>query len=119
MKPKTVDLSHKKFDALSPDLRKYIVPGTGKTTGTISQNMMKSKTPVSEFAERTLLHCNGGATLQAALWLKDHLDNGGKLVVTISGALSSFQIGVTLSELIRQGKVHMISATGEIGRAHV
>ncbi|OGJ56171.1 hypothetical protein A2706_02425 [Candidatus Peribacteria bacterium RIFCSPHIGHO2_01_FULL_51_35] len=74
--------------------------------------MQKSKTPVSTFAERALRHCNGGATLQAALWLKQHLDNGGKLVVTIAGALSSFQIGVTLAELIRKGKVHLISATG-------
>jgi len=63
------------------------------------------------YAERTLRHCNGGATLQAALWLKEHLEKGGKLVITLAGALSSFQIGVTLAELIRQGKVHLVSAT--------
>ena len=67
---------------------------------------------VTAFAERTLNHCNGGATLDAAIWLKDHLDRGGKLVVTIAGALSSFQVGVMLAELIRQKKVHLISATG-------
>ncbi|MEK7218654.1 MAG: deoxyhypusine synthase family protein [Patescibacteria group bacterium] len=49
--------------------------------------------------------------LLAALWLKDHLDKGGKLVGTLAGALSSFQIGVTLAELIRKGKVHLVSAT--------
>ena len=46
------------------------------------------------------------------MWLKNHLDHGGKLVVTIAGALSSFQVGVMLADLIRAGKVHMISATG-------
>jgi len=104
----------KKFTQLSPSLKKYIVteaPGSAGTN-TVAVDVQKSKTPVSTFAERALRHCNGGTTLQAALWLKDHLDNGGKLVVTLAGALSSFQIGVTLAELIRQGKVHLISATG-------
>ena len=103
----------KKFEKLSPALKKFIVteaPGTaGK--GTVSSDVKKSKKPVSAFAERTLLHCNGGSTMQAALWLKNHLDKGGKLVVTIAGALSSFQVGVMLAELIRQNKVHLVSAT--------
>lgn len=103
----------KKFDQLSPNLKKYVIAETARTGGaeSVSTLTKKSKTPVSAFAERTLLHCNGGATLQAALWLKKHLEEGGRLVVTIAGALSSFQIGVTLAELIRQGKVHLVSAT--------
>ncbi len=103
----------KKFTKLSPALRKFIVPeSTGKNrTGAISPFIGKSASPVSDFAEQTLRHCNGGSTLQAALWLKQHLKNGGKIVVTLSGALSSFQVGVTLAELIRKGKVHLVSAT--------
>lgn len=108
-------MSKTKFSQLSPSLRKFIqtTSGAGVTSkGTLSANIKKSKTPVSTFAEKTLNHCNGGATLQAAMWLKNHLDNGGKLVVTIAGALSSFQVGVMLADLIRAGKVHLISATG-------
>ncbi len=106
-----------KFSKLSPGLKKLIIAsegaGAGKTaSGTLSSYVKNSKAPVTAFAERTLNHCNGGATYQAAAWLKNHLDNGGKLVVTIAGALSSFQIGVMLAELIRQDKVHLISATG-------
>ncbi|MBP7114439.1 MAG: deoxyhypusine synthase family protein [Candidatus Peribacteraceae bacterium] len=103
----------KKFDQLPPDLRKHIVTEAPDASGTntISQDIKKSATPISTFAQRTLRHCNGGATLQAAEWLKQHTDNGGKLVVTLAGALSSFQIGVTLAELIRKGKVHLVSAT--------
>ena len=105
------------FSQLSPNLKKYIFTEqevkTGKSTsGTVSNYVKKHKTPVSAFAEKTLNHCNGGATYQAALWLKNHLDKGGKLVVTIAGALSSFQVGVMLAEMIRQDKVHLISATG-------
>lgn len=101
----------KQFDTLSPGLKKFIIPESAAPEGTVSTFVKKSKTPVSSFAERTLKHCNGGSTMQAALWLKDHVDNGGKLVVTIAGALSSFQVGVTLAELIRRGKVHLVSAT--------
>jgi deoxyhypusine synthase len=103
----------KKFDKLSANLQKLIVTEPRGTAGTrpISADVKASKKPLSAFAERTLRHCNGGSTLQAALWLKNHLDNGGKLVVTVAGALSSFQVGVTLAELIRKGKVHLVSAT--------
>ena len=105
-----------KFSSLSPALQKYIVthPGAGLSSneGTLSSHVKNSTNPVSNFAQRTLNHCNGGSTLQAALWLKDHLARGGKLVVTIAGALSSFEVGVMLADLIRQDKVHLISATG-------
>jgi deoxyhypusine synthase len=103
----------KKFQALSPALKKFIITETGgKAVGPITKRVAKSKTPVSAFAMETLKHCNGGSTLQAALWLKQHVENGGKIVVTLAGALSSFQVGVTLAELIRQNKVHLVSATG-------
>lgn len=108
-------MSKSKFTRLSPGLKKFIVTESGAgitASGTLSSYVKKSRTPVSAFAERTLNHCNAGATLQVAMWLKDHLKKGGKLVVTIAGALSSFQVGVMLAELIRQDKVHLISATG-------
>ena len=100
-----------KFSKLSPGLKKHIVPDTRKSSGTLSENVKKNSSPVTKFAEKTLNHLNGGSTMRAAEWLKGHLKNGGKLVVTLSGALSSFEIGVMLAELIRQNKVHLISAT--------
>lgn len=106
-----------KLSKLSAKLKKQIVAETTtnsskRRSGTLSTFVRNSKKPVTAMAEATLRHCNGGATLQAAHWLKNHLANGGKLVVTLAGALSSFEIGIMLSELIRQDKVHLISATG-------
>ena len=102
----------KKFKSLSSNLQSFIVAETSSAKKQPLPKLARSaKSPVSKYAELTLKHCNGGATLQAAEWLKSHLDKGGKLVVTISGALSSFQVGVMLAELIRQGKVHLVSAT--------
>src|SRR3989338_3309553 len=92
---------------LSPELRKLIIAEIAPQAGTLSSKIKKSVAPVSAFAHNTLKHCNGGATLAAALWLKNHLDSGGKLVVTISGALSSFQIGTMLAELVLCDKEHL------------
>lgn len=104
---------NKKYNKLSPELRKLVVPEKNIIrSGTLKQFMKGKKKPVTNYAIRTLKHLNGGAALESALWLKDHLDKGGKLVVSIAGALSSFQIGITLAELIRQDKVHLISTTG-------
>ncbi len=103
-----------KLDQLSPGLRKLIVcEGAARTErkSGLHDFVAKSKQPVSTYAFETLRHCNGGSTLDAALWLKKHLDQGGKLAVTLAGALSSFQVGVMLAELIRQDKVHLVSAT--------
>lgn len=109
-------MSQTKFEQLSPALKKLIIAEKDMkqidTSGTLSEHVKKSSSPVSTFAVKTLNHCNGGSTMQAALWLKDHLKKGGKLVVTLAGALSSFQVGVMLAELIRQDKVHLVSATG-------
>jgi len=105
-------MNKKMLSKLSPGLRKMIIPDDSKASGALSANIKNSANPVSKFAQRTLNHTNGGSTLQAALWLKDHLKKGGKLVVTLAGALSSFQIGVMLAELIRKNKVHLVSATG-------
>jgi deoxyhypusine synthase len=107
MKPSTLK-------KLSPNLRAMITAEATKPIKgeTISETVKKKNNRVSAYAERTLNHCNGGSTLQAALWLKQHIKNGGKVVVTLAGALSSFQVGIMLAELIRKNKVHLVSATG-------
>lgn len=71
----------------------------------------QSPQPISDFCAFALKHCNAGAAVGAAYLLRDHLKKGGKLFVTLAGAMSSFQVGKLLAELIRQGKVHGISAT--------
>ncbi len=70
-----------------------------------------SKQPISDFCAYALKHCNAGSAISAAYLLKDHLKRGGKLFVTVAGAMSSFQVGKLLAELIRKDKVHGISAT--------
>lgn len=94
-----------KLKKLSPALRKRIVLGERKYTPS-------PKTPISNWLVHTMRHCNGGRTVDAGLWLKKHCDEGGKIFLTMSGAGSSFQQGIMISELIRAGKIGGISVTG-------
>jgi deoxyhypusine synthase len=68
--------------------------------------------PVSNYLVHTKRHCNGGNTVDSGLWLKKHCDDGGKIFLTMSGAGSSFQAGIVISELIRANKIAAISVTG-------
>ena len=70
------------------------------------------KSPISNYLVETKRHCNGGRTVDAGLWLKKFTKNGGKLFITMSGAGSSFEMGISLGKLIRAGKVAGISVTG-------
>ena len=67
---------------------------------------------VTEFLHHTFRHFNAGEVIRAASALRDHLDGGGHLLVTLAGAMSTAEIGVTLAEMIRQRRVHAVCCTG-------
>jgi len=41
-----------------------------------------------------------------------HLERGGKMLVTLAGAMSTAELGISLAEMIRRDKVHSICCTG-------
>ena len=41
-----------------------------------------------------------------------HLAKGGKMLLTVAGAMSTAEMGIVMAELIRRGKVHGICCTG-------
>jgi deoxyhypusine synthase len=67
---------------------------------------------VRAFMEKHFLHFNSRETLAAARAYEDHLAAGGKMLVSLAGAMSTAKIGQILSRMIRAGKVHAISCTG-------
>ena len=44
--------------------------------------------------------------------MRSHLRHGGQMLVTLAGAMSTAELGLSLAEMIREGKVHAISCTG-------
>lgn len=67
---------------------------------------------ITEFIDHHFRHFNAAAMKDASLAYKAHLDQGGKMLVTLAGAMSTAELGLSLAEMIRQGKVHAISCTG-------
>jgi deoxyhypusine synthase len=67
---------------------------------------------IKEFMKRHYRHFNSATVIDASEgWIK-HLDSGGIMLVTLAGAMSTAELGKSLAEMIRQGKVHAISCTG-------
>jgi deoxyhypusine synthase len=67
---------------------------------------------ISEFIRTHFKHFNSAVVVSAAEAYKKHVESGGKMMVTLAGAMSTAQLGKSLAEMIRQGKVHAITCTG-------
>src|SRR6185436_15932116 len=68
--------------------------------------------PISQFMEKHYLHFNAAAMMDAVKAYEKHLAEGGKMMITLAGAMSTAELGISLAEMIRQDKVHIISCTG-------
>ncbi|HUO81803.1 MAG TPA: deoxyhypusine synthase family protein [Gammaproteobacteria bacterium] len=71
-----------------------------------------SKRPVADFLRHHFRHFNSAALIDAADAYNRHLENGGRMLMTLAGAMSTAEIGLSLAEMIRRGKVHAICCTG-------
>ncbi len=68
--------------------------------------------PVSNFLRHHFRHFNAASLVDAAESYRAHLESGGQMLLTLAGAMSTAELGLSLAEMIRQGKVHAISCTG-------
>src|SRR5678816_2968683 len=68
--------------------------------------------PISQFMEKHYLHFNAAAMMDAAKAYEKHMNEGGKMMITLAGAMSTGELGISLAEMIRQDKVHAITCTG-------
>src|SRR5210317_386962 len=71
-----------------------------------------NKGPISQFMAQHYRHFNSAAMVDAAKGYEAHLTAGGKMMVTLAGAMSTAELGRSLAEMIRQGKIDIISCTG-------
>ncbi len=67
---------------------------------------------ITNFIDHHYRHFNAAALKDAAKGYKDLMNQNGKMLVTLAGAMSSAELGLSLAEMIRQNKVHAISCTG-------
>ncbi len=68
--------------------------------------------PVSKFIEHHYRHFNAASLVDAAKAYEEQLSKGNKMMITLAGAMSTAELGLSLAEMIRQDKVHIITCTG-------
>lgn len=68
--------------------------------------------PVSAFLRHHYRHFNSAALIDATDAYVAHLDGGGAMMITLAGAMSTAELGLSLAEMIRQDKVQIIACTG-------
>jgi len=73
---------------------------------------METKGIISNFIENNFKHFNAAALIDASKAYITHLNEGGKMMITLAGAMSTAELGKTLAEMIRQDKVQIICCTG-------
>jgi deoxyhypusine synthase len=64
------------------------------------------------FIRDNFRHFNAATVADATEGYIRHLASGGEMLVTLAGAMSTAELGVSLAEMIRRKKVHAISCTG-------
>ncbi len=67
---------------------------------------------IRDFIDEHFKHFNAGELSRCAESLRGFLDLGGRLIVTIAGAMSTAEIGRSLAPAIRSQRVHAICCTG-------
>lgn len=67
---------------------------------------------IRQFMKKHYRHFNAAVCVDAAEGWMTHLNQSGKMLVTLAGAMSTAELGISLAEMIRQDKVHAISCSG-------
>ena len=73
---------------------------------------LRAKMSVTEFIKYHFRHFNAAVIVDAAEAYRRHLEQGGKMLLAMAGAMSTAELGLSLAEMIRQEKVHAICTTG-------
>ncbi|MGH9423210.1 MAG: deoxyhypusine synthase family protein, partial [Thermoanaerobaculia bacterium] len=68
--------------------------------------------PIRDFIQHHYRHFNAASLRAAADDYIRHLDAGNRMLVTLAGAMSTAELGISLAEMIRQDKIHAICCTG-------
>jgi len=82
------------------------------TEGNVNVNTGMNQGPISTFIKHHYRHFNAATLVDATEAYIKHLDSSGKMFLTLAGAMSTAELGVSLAEMIRCEKVHGICCTG-------
>jgi len=72
----------------------------------------RSASPIKDFVKHHYRHFNAAVVIDASEAYVKHLASGGRMFVTLAGAMSTAELGLSLAEMIRRDKIHGICCTG-------
>jgi deoxyhypusine synthase len=75
--------------------------------------------PISAFIEHNYRHFNAATVVDAAKAFKTHIASGKKMLLAMGGAMSTAELGLTLAEMIRQEKFHIVSCSANNGEEDI
>jgi deoxyhypusine synthase len=67
---------------------------------------------IQTFMRRHYRHFNAAVVVEATEAYRRFLQAGGRMVVSLAGAMSTARLGISIAEMIRRDKIHAISCTG-------
>ena len=77
-----------------------------------TQKTGKDYAAIKSFMDHHYRHFNARSVVRAARGWNEQMDGGGRMFVTLAGAMSTAELGRSLADMIRAGKVHGICCTG-------
>ena len=72
---------------------------------------LSEKPTVSSFLRHHFRHFNAAVVIDATEAYNRHLAGGGKMFMTLAGAMSTAELGLSLAEMIRRDTIDAIRAT--------
>ena len=85
---------------------------SSKSADAVLPKSVKDHATVSSFIEHHYRHFNAATLIDASKAYKDHMNAGGKMMITLAGAMSTAELGLSLAEMIRKDMVQIITCTG-------
>jgi len=76
------------------------------------QNPRQDPAAIKDFLLQHYRHFNARTLIEAAQGWVDQLERGNEMFLTLAGAMSTAELGLSLAEMIRREKVHAICCTG-------
>jgi len=86
--------------------------GLSRTVTTAAPPTTTTTGSITAFLTQHFRHFNAASLVDAARAYASHVDNGGAMFMTLAGAMSTAELGLSLAEMIRREKVHAICCTG-------
>jgi deoxyhypusine synthase len=84
----------------------------GRPPEILNAGLARAKGPISKFLAHNFRHFNAASLIDASKAYEAHVKSGGKMLVTLAGAMSTAELGISLAKMIRKGKVHAVVCTG-------